>query len=61
MMELMIRQNEMNNRQIKRAGVDGIINKKLLPNISTRGAIPRKFPYPLLSGSLYNGTVYMFL
>ena len=46
MMEWMIRQKEMKNRQIKWAEVDGIINKKILQNISTRGRYSDKFPLP---------------
>ena len=51
-MDRWARQNEMKNHQIKQTEVDGSINKKYYRTI---------FPYPLLSGSIYKGTVYMFM
>ena len=42
MMEQMIQQKEMMNHQIKQTGVDGIISKKMLQNISTRGGYSEK-------------------
>ena len=60
MIEQMIQQNKMKNHQIKQAGVDGIINKKLLKFPLGRG-IPRKIPLHSALWITYNGMVYMFI
>ena len=51
----------MKNHQIKQAEVDGIIIKKILQNISTRGRFSEKIPLPSALRITYNGTVYMFI
>ena len=60
-MDRWTRQSEMKNRQIKQTEVDGSINKKYYRTSPPGGGVPRIFPYPLLSGSIYKGTVYMFM
>ena len=53
------RQSEMKNHQIKQTEVDGSIN--ITEHLHQGGVFRENFPYPLLSGSIYKGTVYMFM
>jgi len=55
------RPSKMKNRQIKQTEVDGIINKKYYRTSPPGGVFQEIFPYPLLSGSIYKGAVYMFI
>ena len=61
MTDCQIRPSEMKNRQIRLAEVDGIINKKYYRTSPPGGVFRIPPPYPLLSGSIYKGMVYMFM
>ena len=51
----------MKNCQIKQTEVGGSINKKYYRTSPAGGGVPKKKPYPLLTGLIYKGTVYMFM